>query len=253
MLHLINIIKKLLTFIAMLWAFTSGILFSETIKIYGDDHYPPVCYLEKQNPRGIMIEILRQIEFITGDHFQFELLPWKRAFVSAERGVGGIVGLSKTSEREIIFDYSDPLYEDDIYIVVHQGHELPFKTLADLKGKKIGIQLGASYGNEVDLAISNGLFPVESVLNQVSRMKMVLHDRVDAAFFGNGLVGLDLLFASDTELSAARKEFVVLPTPLSKDLLYLGLPKSMNKKQWLIQFNKALAEIKAKKILTEKK
>lgn len=224
--------------------------YAADVKIYGDDNYQPVIFRDADGkPKGVLVDVLNQVQRTTGIPINLELLPWKRAYVSAERGFGGVIGLSKNAARLAIFDYSDPIYEDSIMVVVLKGKEFPFTKLEDLKGKLIGTQLGASFGTDVDAAIAAGTITVDNENNHIARMKKLLIGRIDAAFIGNGKAGLDGLIQSDPELRDNKAKFAVLPMPLTRDELYLGFKKSMNMTSYLAEFNHALADAKARKLI----
>lgn len=228
---------------ACLLALASASAHAETLLVYGDDSYPPVIYSASGKPSGVLANLLRQAGERTGDTYELQLSPWKRAYEMARAGRGAVVGVSRTAERLVQFDFSEPLYFDDIQIVVKKGHEFPFNQLSDLKGKTVGGALGASYGETVDAAIKNGLFKVDQDKGQNGRLHKLLSGRVDAAFIGNGTEGFDMAVRDDAELQARREEFVVLATPLARDPLYLATAKSMDKKALLERFNHALHDI----------
>ena len=130
---------------------------AEELTVFGDDAYAPVIFQRHGGqPDGVLVRLLRRAESLSGDHYHLQLLPWKRAYEQARRGEGGLVGVSFTQERAAIFDFSKPLYDDDIRLVTLKGHEFPFTDLADLKGKSLGGVIGASYGEQVDKAYQNG-------------------------------------------------------------------------------------------------
>lgn len=215
------------------------------INIFGDENYPPVIFRNNAGqPSGLLVEVLRQYQSRSGQSIQLQLLPWKRAYKSAESGLGGVIGLSKTSARLPLFDYSDPIYDDDIHIVVLKGHEFTYQSIADLKGRLIGTQLGASFGNEVDVAIADGRIQVDRDPVHAHRLRKLLRGRIDAAFIGNGKLGIEQLLAADPELSANRDKFVILPTPLTRDALYLGFAKSQHMGAFIADFNKVLQQLK---------
>lgn len=216
---------------------------AETLLIYGDDSYPPVVYSEAGKPTGILVDILRKVSARTGDTYEVRLFPWKRAYEHARAGHAAVVGVSKTAERTAQFDFSDPIYFDDIQIVVKKGREFAYAQLSDLKGKTVGGVLGASYGDVVDTAIKEGLFKMDQDTGQKGRLHKVLLDRVDAAFIGNGTEGFDMVVRSDPELQARRAELVVLNTPLTRDPLHLAAAKSMGKKALIERFNTGLREV----------
>lgn len=232
--------------VALIGAISAG-CWAQELKIFGDENYPQVIYRDSQGrPSGFLPDILRYYEKASGQRFDIRLSPWKLAYSSAVAGRGGVIGLSKTTERMRLFDYSEPIYYDDIAIVVLRGHEFAFKALDDLRGKKVGVQLGASFGNTVDQAIAVGLIRVEPDQRHVARLKKLLHGRIDAAFIGNGKDGLERLIEADPELRAQREQFVALSVPLTRDMLYLGFPKSMGKRDLLDDFNRVLRDGRAK-------
>ena len=218
--------------------------YAETLLVYGDDSYPPILYSGADGqPTGVLADILRKVSERTGDTYELQLFPWKRAYERARTGHAAIVGISRNSERLAQFDFSDPLYFDDIQIVVKKGQEFPFGQLSDLKGKTVGGVLGASYGEVVDAAIRDGLFKVDQDVGQRGRLHKVLLGRVNAALIGNGTEGFDMVLRSDPELQARRGDFLILGTPLTRDLLHLAAAKSMNKKALIERFNQALRDL----------
>lgn len=227
----------------LLLCFAGTLSAAEEVVIFGDNNYQPVIFSDAQgHSAGILPQLLRQFARDSGAAITIKLYPWKRAYFSAEKGLGGVIGLSRTNQRMAIFDYSAPIYDDSISVIVIKGHAFPFNALADLAGKKIGVQSGASYGSEVDAAIKAGDLTVEADQSHTSRLKKLLHGRIDAAFIGNGERGLQNLLDSDEQLAANREQFVILPRPLTNDLLYLGFAKSMHMQAFLQRFNTWLAE-----------
>lgn len=228
----------------------SAMIQAETL-IFGDENYPPVIYLDTDGqPAGLLAEVLGHFAALSGEPVNLRLYPWKRAYASALSAQGGVIGLSKTDERLALFDYSAPIYDDNINVVVLKGREFAFASLEDLAGRKIGVQLGASYGSQVDAAIAAGQIVVETDQTHVARMRKLLHGRVDAAFLGNGKLGLQTLLKSDPELAAHQDRFVILERPLVHDSLYLGFAKSMNKRAFLAEFNRALEDARIRQGLS---
>ncbi len=229
--------------LAGLLCISSGTARAEKLLILGDDNYRPVIYLDEQKqPAGLLVDVLNNFQEESGEQIQIKLYPWKRAFVSAEKGLGGVIGVSKTEARLQQFDYSAPIYDDNINIVVLKGHEFAFNTLSDLSDRKIGVQLGASYGSEVDAAIHSGSILAETDANHFSRLKKLLYGRIDAAFVGNGRFGLQVLLASDPQLAKHQDDFVILEKPLVHDQLYLAFAKSMHQQDFLERFNTVLLD-----------
>lgn len=233
--------------LALTWALVASgtsLLHAETLVVYGDDNYLPVIYHDAAGkPAGVLVDILRKVSDRSGDTYDIQLFPWKRAYELARRGSGAVVGVSLTAERSEIFDFSDPIYNDDIQIVVRKGYEFKFNQISDLRGKTLGGVIGASYGDLVDRAIKDEQFKVDRDIGQASRLRKLLLGRIDGAIIGNGTAGYEAVLHSEPDLLAQVNRLQVLKTPLARDPLYLATPKSMRKKEVIDRFNKALHEL----------
>jgi len=238
----ISLVRKTVGLLALCAAW--GTSHAETLVVLGDHTYAPVIYSQNGKPAGLLPAILARASALTGDHYDLRLSPWKRAYELAARGEGGVVGVSFNQERARSFDFSRPLYDDDIQIVTLKGKTFPYAKLEDLKGKTIGGINGASYGDDVDKAIASGLFIVDRDVGQAGRLRKLLAGRLDAAFIGNGLAGFDSIVSSEDELRKNRAQFVILPIPLTRDPLHLAFPKSMHKREALDRFDAALEKLK---------
>lgn len=212
--------------------------------IFGDDSYPPVIHLTQGRPQGFLVEVLERVEPRLQVRFDVQLMPWKRAYVLALREQGGLIGVSRNQERDGLLDFSRPIYNDDIRVVVLKGQGFSFKDLADLRGRRIGGVSGASYGERVDAAIRDGLFTVERDIGQVSRLRKLLAGRLDAAFIGNGERGFEWQLSSHPELQEHRDKFELLPVPLARDPLHLAFPKALKQRDFLAQFDQLTKELK---------
>ncbi len=237
----------LIALICCLLASHTKTALAEKIVIYADEAYPPVIYLDHDKIKGIFPDLFARLSKDTGDTYEFILVPWKRALQESMHGKGGITNFSLTKERANLYDFSEPIYTDSLQLVVIKGHEFAFKDVLDLKGKIVGGNAGASFGEEVDQAITDGVFVMERDPHQLSRMLKLLHGRMDVAIIGNGIESFELLLSSNPELAKNRSKFIILPHPLTNDFLHLAFIKSMNMKPALTRFNKALIDLKKTK------
>lgn len=214
-----------------------------SVTVFGDDNYAPVIHREQGRPVGFLIEVLRRVEAEGLASFDVQLAPWKRAYVMAERGEGGLIGVSRNLEREAVFDFSRPVYADDIRIVVLKGQEFEFRDLNDLRGKRLGGVTGASYGERVDAAIQRGVVTVERDIGQTGRLRKLLAGRLDAALIGNGERGFAWVLASHPDLAQNRGRFVLLPVPLTQDPLHLAFAKRMGMSGFIERFDGVTARL----------
>ena len=217
------------------------VCFSAEILVLGDESYAPIISQQPNGPSGVLVDVLRFASTDMHRQIDIRLYPWKRAYELSLKQGTGLVGISYTAERAKLFDFSDPIYNDNINIVVMRGHEFPFVYPSDLRGKRVGGQVGASYGESTDQALAAAHVDVERDFSQVARLRKLVAGHLDCAIVGNGTFGLQSVIASDPELRLHEREFVILVTPLTKDALFLAFPKSAQQTRFLTEFNRSLA------------
>ncbi len=215
-------------------------VYSNELIIYGDDEGPPKYYLENGVPKGIIVEMMEFAGKEVGTPFEIKLLPWARAYKYAVAGKGGIIGLSMNNERLKIFNYSVPMFYNELMLVVKKGSEFPFKTIPDLKGKIVSVSIGTSYGDAYELAIKDGVFKVSEEPNLNYCLYKLLIGKVDVVLISLGKYRLNQLIEKHPRLKSHRDEFVILPTPFKRDPNYLGIPKKLGIKAYLEKFNRAI-------------
>lgn len=241
-----NLIAGILavTAVSLFWPVRS--VAAETLHILADyKAYPKNWRGVDGKPHGIMIDILKEVTKRTGISFTYTMVPWKTAFEKSKNGEGAIIGLSKTTERQEIWNYSSVMYSDPLVLVAWKDRPLPFSGLSSLQGKKIGIKLGASYGDDFSAAVKSGVFEVIQTHDRVGQLKMLARGRLDAVLISPGAFALEPLFIEDEDLDRNRDKYEVVDPPLKLDPNYLGIPKSMGKTYLLEDIDAALHAIRA--------
>jgi ABC-type amino acid transport substrate-binding protein len=232
-------------FALMMTAFAMPAL-AEELAIVGDHKAIPKNWLnDAQKPVGIMIDILEEVGNRTGIKFSYSLSPWKRAFVQSEHGLGAIIGFSKTKEREKLWDYSIPMYHDEIVLVTTKKNAFEFTGLKNLNGRSIAIKRGSSYGDDFEKSRANGDFVAVPGSNRESQLRMLLVGRVDAVLLSPGKLALAAEISRNKWLKEHKEKFVVLSPPYKLDPNYLGIPKAMNKSYLLESINAALTNMRS--------
>lgn len=217
--------------------------FGENIKLFGNHLKPPKVWLDQGEAKGILVDIIRELEPELGVTFEFELYPWKRAYLKLLHCEGGIVGLSKNPDRLHLIDYSEAMFTDEIILVVIKGKEFPYNGIEDLKGKSVGVQRGASYGSRFEMA-KDKIFIAEYDDSSISRLLKLLYGRMDVALINPGKAALKSFLESNRTLNQNKDRFIVLKKPFQYDQNYLGFAKSAKKKAFLQKFNQALLKAK---------
>ena len=221
-----------------------SLTFAETLYIVGDDNAKPKNWLDAEgNPKGIIIDLLSEITERTGIKFTLDLAPWNRSFTLSANGKGAIIGFSKNQQRLESWDFSDPMYYDELVIVTSIDKQFEFSNLASLKGKRLAIKRGSSYGDDFEDARKNNLFSVIESTDRAGQMRMLTLDRVDAILLSPGNMALQSVIADNEWLIEHSGQFVILDPPYKKDPNYLGIPKSMNQSHLLPAINQALTDM----------
>jgi polar amino acid transport system substrate-binding protein len=97
-------VLRALVLLASLFAVASA--WAADVVIFGSDYSIPKAYVQNGENKGVLVDILKYIDERLPNHqFTIRLAPWSRAYKNAVDGAGGIVGISKTAEREVLFDY----------------------------------------------------------------------------------------------------------------------------------------------------
>lgn len=164
--------------------------------------------------------------------------PWKRALEMGERGEAAIGGIYKNEQRLLVFDYSDPIYTEHLYIFVRKGESFSYTTTDDLKGKMLGVIRGWSYGDVFDQAKEAGVFAVEENVSDIANFEKLLLSRVDCIIV-DGLAAQQIIQKFGYQDQVERLE-----TPVTTNDTFLVFAKSTQQTELLKRFNETLAAMK---------
>lgn len=204
------------------------------LRVLGDHHYPPFSALVDGRAVGLLVDGLRRAETRLAQPFALELTGWRRALREAEtQGQVGLIGVSFTRDRARWLDYSAPVETDVVHLVSLRARPQEAESLAALRGLRIGVGNGISYGQEFEDALAAGLFQVDRDWGPVQRLRMLLAGRLDAVLIAGGPVGVEAAIATDAALRAQRDALLVAPRPLIHDPLHLAFPKRMRQQALL--------------------
>ena len=197
-----------------------------------------------ENVRNVLAYFEHQL------HIQFDIrrYPMPRVLANVKNGEGLVFGISKNTERQALFTFSEPVYANSVWVVKRSDDNFTFDTIYDFKGKTIGIARGTSYGDEFDKQ-SKVLFKVENDINSnASRLKKLISKRTDLM-----LVSTSFTQAADVETrlhqqlsneeinddQVMQAGFTVLKKPLMKDELYFASAPG-DGEQWINKLNRAI-------------
>lgn len=217
---------------------------AETIRL-GWGTSPPF-YSEELPKGGVQAHIVREAYATVGVKVEYDILPWKRAYIMANSGeIDGSAGWLKTPQREIDVLYSNSIAKG-CYVFFHKRDTaFDWKTEQDLGGWSIGTTMGYSQTKKLEAIKQKGVdFKLQVASSDLANMKKLVSKRVDL-FVCNQDVGKNILhqnFPTD-----AVESITIHPKPMYCDTLHVIFSrKTPDKSQRLITLlNKGIEELHA--------
>ena len=111
--------------------------------------YAPYEFFVMENGKkkmvGMDLEILKEVAKDIGVDFKVEEMEFKGICTAVNAGQVdiGLSGLSPDEKRKVIVDFSDIYFEAEQGILINKKDASKIKKLGDLKGLKVGAQLGS--------------------------------------------------------------------------------------------------------------
>lgn len=210
---------------------------ADALMVYGSHDGFPKYFEEDGQAKGIVVDISKFCLSEIQAPYLIKLMPWKRAYIMAERSEGAVIGLSMSQDRLTLFDFSEPIFTERVVLVVKKGREFPYEKISDLKDKLIGVSIGTSYGTEFDEAVADDTMTIAGFNDTRSGLAMLLRERIDAILIGSSV---DILKLMEGNPSLQQETFTTLPRPFKTDSKYMGISKRLKMGGFLEQFNQCL-------------
>lgn len=215
----------------------------EVLKVGLSGDYPPFeFYAETENGRelvGIDVELAKYIADKLGMELELTDMSFDGLIGSLDEGKFDLVisGMTIKEDRKCLF--SDPYYVADQALLVKAGNEDKYASLDDLKGEKIGGQMGAL---QQELAEQYAGDTAQIVTNVQDMVMMVAEGKLDGMFCENG-VALSAI-AKNSDLAIATLE---IPTEKNE----LGICIQEGNEELLEIINPIVAEVVEKNLVGE--
>lgn len=153
----------------------------ETLRVAVTPTGPPYTFMNPKNSQieGIMVDIIKELGKRTGIEVQLSPMQFSSLIPSLkERKVDAIsAGMLITPERQKEVAFTQPVFGFGEGLVV-QASDTKTKTLQDLKGKVIGVQMGTTYKDYVE---KSGITDQVKVYKAIGEMlKDLDNKRLDA-------------------------------------------------------------------------
>jgi len=135
--------KMILALCAAAMVSTGSARAAEPIRLTTED-YAPFNFADANGAVvGISTDILRAIGQRADVAFQFELMPWQRAYNEALNKPNTCVySTTVTEARRGQFNWVSPLVRNDWVVFGRSDAPSPAKSIAEMKGKRVGVYQG---------------------------------------------------------------------------------------------------------------
>lgn len=189
-----------------------------------DDSFPPMGYRDADNNIvGYDIDLAKEVTKRLGLELVCQPIDWSAKEMELKTGKIDCIwnGFTMTDERQKKMAFTAPYLENAQVVVVRA--DSGYKTLADLKGKKIGVQAGSSAQDAMDAAteFKASLKEVVEFQENVTALNDLEIKSIDG-------VVMDLIVANYS-IQQGKKDFVVLEETLSPEKYGIAFSKK-NKK-----------------------
>lgn len=188
--------------------------------------FPPYEYYDGQDVVGIDVEIAQAICDKLGKELVVEDMAFDSIIAAVDSGKAdfGAAGLTVTPDREKNVAFTDSYAHASQVVIVKEGSDI--KSVADLDGKKIGVQLGTTgdiYAEDIkDVQLERFNKGFEAVQSLVTgKIDAVIIDHEPAKVFvsqNEGTAILDEYFTEEDYAIAVDKENTELVEDINKAL-----------------------------------
>lgn len=205
-----------------------------TLKVALEGTYPPFNYKEGGKLAGFEVELAEALAQKLGVKAEFSTSEWSAILAGLQAGKYDVVinQVGITDKRKETFDFSEPYTISSPQLIIRKDEKRDFKTLADLKGKKLGLGQGTNFG---DIAKKVGDIDIRTYPGSQEYLQDLALGRIDAALNDSLLIPY-IVKQTKLPLKAGA--------PVG-DLEKSGIPFVKNNPKFKAAIDKALADLQA--------
>jgi cystine transport system substrate-binding protein len=206
-----------------------------TLRIGCEGTYPPFNFKDERGElTGYDVDIAKAIAAKMGVKPEFSTVEWSGLLGGLQAAKYDVIvnQVAATDKRREVFDFSDPYVMSAAQLIVRADDTRPWRSLDDLKGKKVGVSQGSNYA---ELAKSVAGAEVRTYPGAQEYLQDLAERRIDVAL-------------NDSLLVPYLKQKTRLPI---KGAAFVGkveqnaIPFPKGNPKFKAAIDKALAEIKA--------
>ena len=140
------------------------------------ENSPPSAMMGPQGITGFATDKMRLMLERAGIDYDIDLLPWKRAFITAQtRPDTCVYSTTRVPEREALFKWVGPMHDNDWTLFGRADRSYQISSIDDARKYRIG-----AYNSDVrsEALIAQG-FIVDTVQDNLSNPRKLLVNRID--------------------------------------------------------------------------
>ncbi len=212
-----------------------------------DATWPPMQFIDEQgNLTGFEVELVPMIGEAIGEKFVVKNIPWDTIFAGLANGAydGVASGVSITDERKLTMDFSYPIINVGQVVIVKTADASKYKTMLDLNGKKIGVQIGTTG----DIVLDD----YDVIRKQYDDIGLAIMDMLNGnidACVCDSIIASDFVLSNDNykgKLALADTSFTNEDVAIAVKKGNSELLEKVNKGLKILEDNGKLASLKAK-------
>ena len=212
--------------------------------------YPPYEFTTTENGQkkvvGADIYLAQEIAKKLGVEVEIQEMAFDSliAAVNANKVDMVISGVNPTEERKKAVDFSDIYYTGKgIFVVNKDSAEI--KSVADLKGKKVGVQKGSTYETYAKEQLKIEDKDLQSLTDVPSLLQDLKNKKIDVVLIPDDVAKIAINKYNDIKISAFSAENDPEATGMA---IVFKKAKDSSNKTWLEQVNAVIKEIKEKNL-----
>lgn len=213
----------------------------ETIRIASEE-WPPYSASDLKY-LGVMNRIIAEAFAAENVKTEFGFFPGPRVLDLVKSGEWDATGgWTPSDERAKDHYFSDPLFDETMVFFHLKTKPFDWKTMADLKGARIGTVYGSYYGTAFEKAEKSGALVIQKEHSDVLNFRKLIHGRIDVCP-KNLDAGLSLL---QSDFTPVERELVTYhPLALDRGPLVLMFSRKVETNARMVElFNKGLKKLK---------
>ncbi|MYM70488.1 transporter substrate-binding domain-containing protein [Pseudoduganella sp. FT55W] len=206
-----------------------------TLKVALEGTYPPFNYKEKNGElAGYDVDVAKLVAAKLGLKVEFVSSEWASILAGLAAGKYDVIisQVGINPKREQAFDFSQPYIYSMPQLIVRSNDTAAYKSLADLKGKKLGVGQGSVYEQQAKAVAG---VEVRSYAAAPDTMSDLASGRIDAAL-NDSLMSAYLLKISKLPIKAGAQVGAVER---------MGIPFKKGNPEFKAALNKVLADAAA--------